>query len=141
MKLTMDELMKNYDEQRPTLDQAYLDGNFPGWKSVGQRGIACFTGWKGTYKAGSGANLGPEYTMEIEDGEQPGYVGQWFYWTAEGRSLIYVNLPGMETGTVQPGASFALGEMRVDPNTPASELNDLISKGHARLMELVQVPA
>lgn len=82
-----------------------------------------FTGWK-FY----GGIMGPKI----------GCIGQLVQWRPSIRKLAYVNLPGMESGMINAGESFDVGNERLSPIITMEEMRELFVRGLDKLKELVE---
>ena len=138
MKMTEEQISQLIYAQQPPQNTSEL-GTVSAHMEVNKQ---FFTGWKGAINGVDLFYRGPAdegREWDIPDDIKIGYVAQWTIPIVDGSTykIIFVNLPGMESGVVPYGASFDIGSQRVYGDTPVEELNLLIEAGHAKLMELV----
>jgi hypothetical protein len=97
-----------------------------------------WTGWKSPMGGLVWLHSGLERTDEIEIPEGlEGYCGQWCCFLDKPQRVVYVNVPGMESGVIPAGSTLEIGTERVSKETPVEELERFIEQGYHKLIELM----
>lgn len=97
-------------------------------------GKPIFTGWKGFIPGVSELDGIYSETADLTD---MGWVAQWYLFNTATKLIRYVNLPGMERGTIERGNSFDIGTERVRIGDRPEQLDGFVRAGFEKLQQLL----
>jgi hypothetical protein len=144
-KTTIGNLLTRMQLMAPSASEALLDELYPDRPSNMMADKPYFTGWKGQAPGYEPLFMrDPNEDIEVSEDLKFEYVAQWVYFFGDQQKAVYVNLPGLESGKIERGACFEIGENRIYSDTSQESIDCMVRDGHAKLMELVEqegVPA